>query len=82
MQLSRRTNVLLSEEDYSLLASHVKNQGKTMGQLIREAIKKTYFSKKGGGSQNISNEIKKGWRLLVNPKKRLDYKQLVEYGRK
>lgn len=82
MQLKRRTNLLLSEEDYRLLSSIATKKEKTMGQLIREAIRKTYFSMKRAEKQKISEEVKKGWKLLLNPQKKLDYKGLIDYGRK
>lgn len=73
--------MLLSEEDYKLLNNLSEREGKSMGQLIRNAIKKIY-KKDGKKHSNISREVKKGWRLLRNPKKKIDYKALVEYGRK
>lgn len=82
MHLIKRTNVLLSEDDHSLLSSMVKKEGKTMGQLIRDAIKKTYYSKNSGSELNISKEIEKGWKLLLHPEKSLNYKELIEDGRK
>ena len=53
-----------------------------MGQLIREAIKKTYYAKNQRTVQNISLKIEKGWKLLLNPKENINYKELIEYGRK
>lgn len=82
MQFIKRTNVLLSEDDHLLLTSLVKKEGKTMGQLIRYAIKKTYHSKKSAREMNIESEIKKGWKLLLNPGKSVNYKELIEDGRK
>jgi len=82
MYLIKRTNVLLSDDDHALLSSIVKKEGKTMGQLIREAIKKTYYAKNQRTVQNISLKIEKGWKLLLNPKENINYKELIEYGRK
>jgi predicted DNA-binding protein len=82
MQLLKRTNVLLTEEDHAFLSELVKNKGKTMGQLIRDAIKKTYHLENKKSGADISQRIKSGWKFLINPQKRLDYKKMVEYGRK
>lgn len=82
--LTRRTNVLLEEEDYLTLAYLSRQEDKTIGELIRSAVAKTYKSKAGAGSagKSLKSSIQNGWGLLVNPKKSLDYKALIEYDRK
>lgn len=82
--LTRRTNVLLEEEDYLTLAYLSRQEDKTIGELIRSAVAKTYKSKAGVGSaeKSLKSSIQSGWGLLVNPKKPIDYKALIEYGRK
>jgi meiotically up-regulated gene 157 (Mug157) protein len=40
--LTHRTNVLLSPDEYEMLLSLSREHGKTMGELIRQAVKKTY----------------------------------------
>ncbi|PIP57720.1 hypothetical protein COX03_01590, partial [Candidatus Woesebacteria bacterium CG22_combo_CG10-13_8_21_14_all_39_10] len=76
--LTRRTNVLLEEEDYLTLVYLSRREDKTIGELIRSAIVKTYKSKVGdsGMGKSLKSSIQNGWRLLVNPKKPLAYKAL------
>ena len=40
--LTRRTNVLFTEEDYQMLKNLSKKTGKTIGELIRYAVWKVY----------------------------------------
>lgn len=82
--LTRRTNVLLEEEDYLTLVYLSRRENRTIGELIRLAVAKAYMSKSGNNraEKSLESSIKDGWRLLINPKKPLDYKALVEYGRK
>ena len=79
--LTRRTNVLLTEEDYLNLSLLAKKQKKTIAALIREALRKTYrVSTKT--DQSLSRKIKANWKHLKQPQKSIDYKKLVNYGRK
>ncbi len=43
--LTQRTNVLLSPDEHGMLLALSKEHRKTMGELIRQAIKKTYGTK-------------------------------------
>ncbi len=81
MLLTRRTNVLLDEESYAILSMCSQNEGKTLGELIRAAINKTYKAKK------ILNVNEKAYRMINKATKGLsfsgiDYKALINYGRK
>lgn len=81
MLLTRRTNVLFSEEDYLMLSKLTKNSNKTIGELVRHAVKKTYRHKK----ELTANE--KVFRKIAKITKGIDfsgidYKALVNYGRK
>lgn len=83
MLLTRRTNVLFSEEDYLMLSELTKVYNKTIGELVRHAVKKTYKPKKHANmNTELIKKIKKGWKFLRNPEIPVDYKALVEYGRK
>lgn len=83
MLLTRRTNVLFSEEDYQTLTKRAKESKKTIGELVRHAVKKTYRStKKVNHNQELIKRIKKGWKFLKNPEIPIDYKALIEDGRK
>ncbi len=80
--LTRRTNVLLAEEDYLRLSVLAKEANKTMGELIRHAVKKTYKYKKDALTAN-----EKAYRMIDKATKGLDfsgidYKELINYGRK
>lgn len=81
--LTRRTNVLFEEADYATLLFMSREKNKTIGELVRQAVKKTYKVKKIDNREKILlKKIKEGWRFLKNPETPVDYKALVEYGRK
>ncbi|KKR71264.1 MAG: hypothetical protein UU12_C0004G0011 [Candidatus Woesebacteria bacterium GW2011_GWA2_40_7b] len=84
--LTKRTNVLLSEEDHLMLTNLAKESNKTIGELVRHAVKKTYKINKRKTKSKINKEleaaIKSGWKYLKHPEIPLDYKALIEYGRK
>ncbi len=81
MFLTKRTNVLLSEEDYAMLSALAKDSNKTIGYLIRHALKKTYKNK-NRSNKELVRMIKKGWTFLKNPEIPVDYKGWIDYGRK
>ena len=83
--LTRRTNLLLSEEDYAILQSLSREKNKTMGELVRHAVKKTYKTKTKrnvGIGVELEARIKKGWKFLKHPEIPVDYKAWIENGRK
>ena len=89
MLLTRRTNVLFDETDYATLFMYSQSKGKTMGEVIRDSLKKTIKTKinKNISTKNyIDNDlikrIKAGWKLLLNPEIPMDYRALIEDGRK
>ena len=45
--LNRRFHMLFEKEDYKLFKSLAKEQGKSVGELIRNAVRKFYFNSKG-----------------------------------
>jgi site-specific recombinase len=78
--LTRRTNLLLSEPDYQKLNRLAGRQGVSVGELIRRAVKKTYQS---GGVSKRRQVLRKIDQLASQVEtKGIDYKQLVEDGRK
>jgi len=79
--LTKRTNVLFTEEDYLMLSELAKGSKKTIGEIVRHAVKKTYKNK-NKSNKEIIKMIKKGWTFLKNPEIPVDYKEWVEYGRK
>lgn len=79
--LTRRTNVLFDEADYATLLMFSRERNKTIGELVRQAVKKTYKVKK----TLTANE--KAYRMIEKATKELDfsgidYKALINYGRK
>lgn len=79
--LTKRTNVLLTEEDYTMISILAKNSGKTMGELIRHALKKTYKKRRGlTANEKAFKEIAKITKGLDFSG--IDYKELINYGRK
>ncbi|MDP3994901.1 MAG: hypothetical protein Q8P91_03655 [bacterium] len=79
--LTRRTNVLFDEADYANLLMHSRERNKTIGELVRQAVKKTYKVKK------TLTENEKAYRMIEKATKGLDfsgidYKALINYGRK
>ena len=81
--LTRRTNILLSEPDYLTLSQLASQKGKTIGELIRQAIRKTYSPKHSRREpQAMETVTQKGWKLLKDPQKPLNYRELIEHGRK
>jgi len=82
MKLTRRTNVLFSEADYLALKALSKAEGKTMGEIIRKAVKEKHFKKGGYNKKRVDlfkeiEELTKGVDFSG-----VNYKKLVEHGRK
>ena len=80
--LTKRTNVLFTEEDHLMLTDLARESNKTIGELVRSAVKKTYKSKK---TKLTANE--KAFRMIKKATKGLnfsgiDYKALINDGRK
>ena len=57
--LTHRTNVLLSADEHNLLLALSREHGKTMGELIRQAVKKTYKVKSGDSFAKSLARIRK-----------------------
>jgi uncharacterized protein YbgA (DUF1722 family) len=76
-----RTNVLLTEEDHLSLRSLAREKDKTIGELIREAIRKTYGSL---ATANRRKELMSQIRQLAKRAntKNIDYRVMIEEGRK
>lgn len=41
----KRTNIMLTDEQHKQLKTQAKKEGKTLGELVREALDKTYAKK-------------------------------------
>jgi len=78
--LTKRTNLLLTETDYALLSHLAEKEKKSMGELIRRAIRAFYDYQAVNSRRQILKEIEN---LSTQAKtKGIDYKKLVENGRK
>jgi len=84
MLLTRRTNVLFDEADYATLLLMSREENKTIGELVRQAVKKTLKTKvkKNRINRGLEASIKSCWKLLKHPEIPVDYKAWVENGRK
>jgi len=82
MKLTRRTNVLLTDDDYFALKTMAKDKGKTVGGVIRELINQN-VSKKSSKRLGVMKLIKEIEELTKGLDfSGIDYKALVEDGRK
>ncbi len=57
--LTQRTNVLLSQDDYGALQALAREHSKTMGELIRHAVRKTYKIMQSGSLEKSLARIRK-----------------------
>lgn len=81
--LTKRTNILLEKTDYQLLEALAKRQRISVGELIRRAIAKTYKRKIESELEQRQKRILAIMKLWEKIKvKEIDYKSLIEYGRK
>jgi len=78
--LEKRTNVLLSENDYCLLNLLAAKKGVSVGFLIRKAIREVYMA------EEEKEERQKVVDLILSFRKKqkdsINYKALIENGRK
>jgi len=83
--LTRRTNVLFSEDEHATLVRLSKKHEKTMGELVRQAVRKTY-KVEDKDKEEIAKRKKalKEIRRLAKcfDTKGINYKGLIEDGRK
>jgi hypothetical protein len=77
--LTKRTNILFDEELWQNIAILAKQEHISAGELVRRAVKKTYFSK------NENRKIVKACEQIISLRKKfkkVNYKELINYGRK
>lgn len=78
--LTKRTNILFDEELWNLLVALAVKQKTSVGDLVRSAARKVYDAdQKTSARQRAGEEIR---RIRVVQKGRVDYKELISYGRK
>ncbi len=78
--LTKRTNILFDEELWRFLVGLAKTEKSSVGDLVRRAVRETYdreerLSRIRLAMQNIRSIRKK-------QKGKIDYKELINYGRK
>ena len=59
MELSHKTTILFSEDQFSSLKSMAKAKGKSVGELIRSACEQVYASDNREGAVNAVLELEK-----------------------
>lgn len=59
--LNHKTTLLLSHEDHQLLMHEARTKGKTMGEMIRQAIRVVY-------RPSLTSKNKKAWTRLFKSK--------------
>ncbi len=78
--LTHRTNVLFSSDEYRLLSTLARQNKKTLGELIRHAVKKTYA---GNTRDSFEASLARIRQLTKGVKiKKSEYRSLVIEGRK
>ena len=82
--LNRRAHILFEAEDYRLLEAEAAEKESSVGELVRAAVKQVYVESK---AKQLSDRQKafdrlKQWQKKIGVFKGLDYKALIEYGRK
>lgn len=82
--LNRRAHILFEEEEFNLLELLADEKGKSVGELVRLAVQRTYIESK---AKELSDREKAFAALnklqqQTRQKGRVDYKALIEYGRK
>jgi len=78
--LNKRTNILFDENLWKILTTVASRRKTSVGRLIREAVAKIYTS------DEELEERKKAFEEILRirkvSKRRIDYKALINYGRK
>lgn len=78
--LSRRTNVLFTPDEHGMLIALSRESKKTMGELIRHAVRKVYAKKTKKSFEESLERIRK---LTKDIKiKKSEYRSFVADGRK
>ena len=78
--LSKRTNILFSNEMWDQLNDLAKEKKESIGEIVRSAVDEIYFSHKK------DEEIRDAFETILQGRpaieKRIDYKELINEGRK
>ena len=80
--LNKRTHILLEQDLWFQLMTLAKAQDVSIGELVRKAVKEVYFG------ENKKEKMAKAMETILETRKklkrfkRIDYKELINYGRK
>lgn len=78
--LTKRTNILFDDKLWRLLTSRAKREKASVGKLVRRAVEKVYMQ------DEEMDRRKKAYEEILKirkiSKKPIDYKALINYGRK
>lgn len=78
--LNKRTQILIDQSMWRVLTNLAEIKKESVGQLIREAIKEKY--QKEHVSEQRAKAIESTLLNRLVSKKKIDYKELINYGRK
>lgn len=78
--LIKRTNILFDQKTWEMLTALAQQRGNSVAELVRKAVKKTYFSE----SEKMAKRqaLEKIISLRKKTKGKINYRQLIEDGRK
>lgn len=78
--LTKRTNILFDQEMWETLVSLAKEKKTSVGNLVRQAVKKRYQQKRL--QLQRKKAIDEILRIRKFQKDKVNYKALIEHGRK
>lgn len=78
--LTKRTNILFDEKLWQQLVSRAKREKTSVGKLVRKAVEKAYVQNEDKDERTKAFE--RILKIRKISKKPIDYKALINYGRK
>ena len=79
--LTKRVNFLFEEATWQMLQERAAMEQVSIGELVRKAVKKTYRDKNEAKLKKIARACKEIEKIRTI-QKNIDYKELINYGRK
>ncbi len=79
--LNKRTNLLFNQELWDQLMQLAKKKNTSVGKLVRTAVE-DYYELKEDSLQQIQKACKAIEEKRIQGKGKIDYKALINYGRK
>ncbi|MBI2327618.1 hypothetical protein HYU92_04860 [Candidatus Curtissbacteria bacterium] len=78
--LNKRTNILFDEKMWQRLTNKAKERKTSVGKLVRQAVEKAYVADEE--LEKRKKALEEILKIRKVSKKRIDYKFLINYGRK